>query len=158
MLPLYATLRHVFLPLIRHIFATFVVSESLQLVPGLLLCPSMKELKSIKGLAFLPKKVNAPEAGHIINKADPVPEARLSRNGQRAMKVRMHQFQELRATSTSMAEREAFLLSIETRDTKGRLSREFYSERINQVLFSKPCKSIMPEMAKTFMPDLIGNG
>jgi len=82
-----ALFTHVFLPLIRHIFTALIVSESLQLVPGLLLCPSVKELKGIKGVAFLLKKVHTPEAGHIIDKADPVPEARLSHNGQRAMKV-----------------------------------------------------------------------
>jgi hypothetical protein len=125
MLPFYATLGHVVLPLIRHVFTAFIVSQCLQLETSLLLCPSMIELEGIKGLAFLPKKVNAPEARHIVNEAYPVSIARLSRNRQRTMQVRMHQFQKLRATSTGMAEREAFLLSIEARHTKGRLSREF---------------------------------
>jgi hypothetical protein len=81
-------LKHVLLPLIRHILTTLVIPKRLESLAGLLLSPSLVVLESLEGLTLLVEEPAAAETRGIISERDPILESVSSRR-ERTMKVRV---------------------------------------------------------------------
>jgi hypothetical protein len=58
---------HKLLPLVRHIFSTFVVAESFESVARLFLCPSLELLESVKGVALFTEEPAATIARGVVS-------------------------------------------------------------------------------------------
>jgi hypothetical protein len=84
-------LKHVVLPLIRHILSTFVVPKRFESPASLLLSPSLIVLESVKGFTLLVEEPAAAKLRGIISKWDPVLES-ICRRRERTMEVRMNKF------------------------------------------------------------------
>jgi hypothetical protein len=84
-------LKHVVLPLIRHILSTFVVPKRFESLAGLLLSPSLIVLESVKGFTLLVEEPAAAKSRGVISKGDPVLES-VRRRRERTMEVRMDEF------------------------------------------------------------------
>ena len=77
-----------------HVLTTLVLPKNLDGVTSLVLSPSLKPLEAVKGLRLLLHGEGNSESARVINEGDPVDEARVGGNPDRAMDIRVNEAKE----------------------------------------------------------------
>ena len=103
-----------------HVLPTLVVTRSLHPQPQAIFGIGLKRLESRESVTLLPQEGNHPEPRRIADKCHPVDVAFRSRNGQRALEVRVDEGKPYEFSGCKTRDRMAVELTSKARLTDGR--------------------------------------